>query len=594
VEASGREAIAARMRVAIERVRRSSGRIANEAHTQAIALQQIVATAEEAALDLQTTLELIGEARRRADHVHAELGDTLTQLESLTESVLTLATLTRNESSAIADLLDVTRRIDEIVEFVRGVSERTNLLALNAAIEAARAGEHGRGFGVVAGEVRKLADSTRIATQEMVALLDEVRLHGEQTREISENADRAVRASNQASGTARAALGVIAEAVRETVETFGSVEEAIAGQAARSDEFGRSAESLLELSRSHYSAAAESLLSINALEFHTIELGTRPAPERITRLRIATVNEPESCSGRTIRHLKTLIEERTEGRLAVEALFSYGSGGRGELQILMDVRAGALAFAAVGASIVGNILPQAQLFELPFLFDSRDHAFRILDGPYGRTLLAMLEDFGLIAYGYVENGFRHLTSHVRPLRMPQDVAGLRIRVQESPVHVYTVDALGAIPTPIPVFRLLEALRNGEVDGQHSPLPNTVSLRLYEVERFLTLSAHVYTPQFFVGNPAVVAALGDDATVVHAAIDEAIAYNRRVAAEIEAEALTTLRGRMDVFTPTAHERAAWVAATSGVADRLANHVGAQHVSALLNAVHETAPQRSVRT
>jgi tripartite ATP-independent transporter DctP family solute receptor len=585
VEGSGTETIAAKMRVAIERVRRSSQQIAGEAQTQAIALGQIVTTAEEAAQDLQTTLDLVAQARRSADRVNTELGSTLVQLESLSDSVIALATLTRDGSTAILDLLEVTRRIDEIVEFVREVSERTNLLALNAAIEAARAGEHGRGFGVVAGEVRKLADSTRTATQEMVTLLNEVQAHGDQTRELSEDADRAVHASNQASQTARSALAIIAEAVRGTVETFGRVEDAIGGQAARSEQFGRSAESLLALSRSHYSAAAQSVLSVNALEFHTVELGARPPAGPVRRLRIATVNEADSSSGRTIRHLKTLIEERTGGAVAVDALVAYGTGGRGELQILMEVRSGALAFAAVGASIVGNILPQAQLFELPFLFESRNHAFRVLDGAYGRAVLANLDEFGLFGLGFVENGFRHLTSHVRALRYPADIAGLRIRIQESPVHVYTMDAAGAIPTPIPVFRLYDALRTGEVDGQYSPLPNTLSLRLFEVERYLTLSAHVYTPQFMIGNPGAMAALGEYEPLVREAIAEAIAFNRRIAAEVEAEALAAVATRMQVHTPTADERAAWVTATSGVAERIAEHVGAAEVRALLAAVRD---------
>jgi tripartite ATP-independent transporter DctP family solute receptor len=585
-------AIAAKMRAAIERVRRSSQQIAHEAQTQAIALQQIVTTAEEAAGDLQTTLDLVGEARRRADRVNSELGNTLTQLESLTDSVLTLATLTQNGSNAILDLLDVTRRIDEIVEFVREVSERTNLLALNAAIEAARAGEHGRGFAVVAGEVRKLADSTRTATQEMVTLLNEVRTHGEQTREISKNADGAVHASNRASDTARAALAVIADAVRGTVETFSRVEEAIGGQAARSDQFGRSAESLLVVSRSHYSAAAQSVLSVNALEYHTVELGaSRINGARVESLRIATVNEADSCSGRTVRYLKSLIEERTGGALRVEALIAYGAGGRGELQSLMDVRGGVLGFAAVGASIVGNILPQAQVFELPFLFESRSQAFRVFDGPYGRAMLEMLAPFGLVGLGYVENGFRHLTSHVRPLRRPEDIARLRIRVQESPVHVYTIDVLGAIPTPIPVFRLYQALQSGEVDGQHSPLPNTLSLGLHEVERYLTLTAHVYTPQFVIGNPEIVAALGEHEPTVRGAIADAIAYNRRIAAEVDAEALAALQTRLDVHTPSPEERAAWVAATASVADRIGEHIGAQHITAVMNAVRESAGGRA---
>ncbi len=588
-EFSNPDVIAGKMRGAIGRVRHSSQQIAQEAQTQAAALQEIVVIANEASGDLQTTLDLVGEARRRADRVNSELGNTLNQLGSLTESVLTLATLTQNGSNAILDLLSVTRRIDEIVEFVREVSEQTNLLALNAAIEAARAGEHGRGFAVVAGEVRKLADSTRTATQEMVTLLNEVRARGQETREISQNADGAVATSNQASDTARAALSVIAEAVHGTVETFSRVEEAIGGQAARSDQFGRSAESLLALSRSHYSAAAESVLSINALEYHTVELSARRnrfhAP--LETLRIAVVNEPESATGLTMRYLKKLIEERTNGALKVDLQLLYAAAGRGELGILSDVRSGKVALAPVLAGIVGNILPEAQILELPYLFESRNHAFRVLDGPVGRAMLEKLRDFGLTGFGYIDNGFRHFTSSNRPLRLPEDFVRLRLRVQEAPVHLYTADALGAIPTPISVNRVYEAIARGEVDAQGSGLVNIVTRRLFEVQRYLSLAAYSYTMQFFIGNTEMIEALGEYAHIVERAIADAIVYNRQVAADLESEAIATLQTRMEVHTPTPAEHAALVAATRLVADRISDHVGAENVASVQDAARSTA-------
>jgi TRAP-type transport system periplasmic protein len=587
--AANAEAIAEKMQAAIERVRRSSQQIAHEAQSQAGSLQDIVVIANEAAGDLQTTLDLVGEARRRADRVNSELGNTLSQLQALTDSVLTLATLTESGNNAILQLLGVTRRIDEIVEFVREVSERTNLLALNAAIEAARAGEHGRGFAVVAGEVRKLADSTRTATQEMVTLLNEVRMRGEQTREISQNADTAVQASNNASAVARAALGIIADAVHGTVETFARVEEAIGGQAARSDQFGRSAESLLDLSRSHYSAAAESVLSINALEYHTVELGARRShrPETVDTLRIAVINEPDSATGLTMRYLKSLIEERTNGAIKVDLQLLYSSAGRGELGILADIRSGKVALAPILAAIVGNILPEAQIFELPYLFESRNHAFRVLDSPAGRTMLDRLHDFGLAGLGYVDNGFRHFTSSNRPLRLPEDFVRLHLRVQESPVHLYTADALGAIPTPIPVPRIYESISRGEVDAQASPLVNIVTRRLFEVQKYLSLTAHSYTMQFLIGNAAVVASLGDYAYIVEHAIKDALAYNRQIAADLESEALATLQTRIEVHTPTPSERAALVEATADVATRIADHVGQENIALITRAARETA-------
>jgi tripartite ATP-independent transporter DctP family solute receptor len=574
--------IAAQMQRAIERVRIASQRIAHEARDQSLALGEIVASASEAAGDLERTLDLVGEARRGADRVNTELGNTHDQLESLNDSVVTLATLTEDGSDAIVDLLAVTQRIDEIVDFVRNVSERTNLLALNAAIEAARAGEHGRGFGVVAGEVRKLADSTRTATQEMVRLLDEVRLRGEQTREIAQSADAAVNASHQASGAAREALGVIARAVEGTVETFGRVEDSIGGQAARSEQFGRAAQALLVLSRSHYNAAAESVLSINAIEYHTGELESGGAARGHDTLRIATPSARESGSGRTIRHLAALVEERTGGAVRVETIPSYRAGGKRELQTLIDVRNGTLDLVMAGPAIVGNLLVEAQLLELPYLFDSDRHAYAVLDGPAGRTILERLSEFGLAGYGYLGIGFRQITTRTRPVRVPADLAGLRMRVPEAPIFLHLMDAWGAIATPRSAQGAAGALSGGEVDGQQNPAANTLTAKLYEVERHLALTAHVFAPQILIGNAALPAWLGEHRRIVEEAIAEAIVYGRALGAELDREALAVLRDRMEVVTPTPQERAAWIAASAPVAERMADMAGDAAVRAMLEA------------
>jgi tripartite ATP-independent transporter DctP family solute receptor len=345
----------------------------------------------------------------------------------------------------------------------------------------------------------------------------------------------------------------------------------------------------LELSRSHYSAAAESVLSINALEYHTVELGTRHnhGPVAPEILRIAVVNEPDSATGLTMRYLKSLIEERTNGAIKVDLQMLYTGAGRGELGILAEVRRARVAFAPILAAIIGNILPEAQIFELPYLFESRNHAFRVVDSPAGRSMLERLRDFGLAGLGFVDNGFRHFTSSSHPLRVPADFARLRLRVQESPVHLYTAEALGAIPTPIPVPRIYESIARGEVDAQGSPLVNIVTRRLFEVQKYLSLTAHSYTMQFFVGNAQVVDSLGEYSYIVQRAIEDALAYNRQIAADLESEALATLQTRMEVHTPTPPERAALVAATAHVAGRIAEHVGHENIALIAQAAHDMA-------
>jgi len=202
-------------------------------------------------------------------------------------------------------------------------------------------------------------------------------------------------------------------------------------------------------------------------------------------------------------------------------------------------------------------------------------------------MLEKLRDFGLTGFGYIDNGFRHFTSSNRPLRLPEDFARLRLRVQEAPVHLYTADALGAIPTPISVNRVYEAIARGEVDAQGSGLVNIVTRRLFEVQRYLSLAAYSYTMQFFIGNTEMIEALGEYAYIVERAIADAIVYNRQIAADLDSEAIATLQTRMEVHTPTPAEHAALVAATRHVADRISDHVGAENVASVQDAARSTA-------
>ena len=562
------------MRRAAGRLRDTSRRIADNSAIQSVGLHEIADVSDAMASDLAQSLENIRAAATRAHAARERVDSAGASIELLVQSVETLAAGSRSARETMLELVATLARIDEIVAFVGEVSQRTNLLALNAAIEAARAGEHGRGFAVVASEVRKLADSTRDATKTMENLLREVRQGTERTTAVALSAEGAVAAGDRAATSARAALGEIGTAVRSTEEAFEGVQTATADQATRADEFGRSAAQLLRTSRSHVADAAEATLAINAIDFHLIEMevGTVTASGPVI---VSTGIAAESLAGRTVIELARRIGAVLPSA-RVEARAGDSAGGKGELGILSAVRRGETAIASIGCAIVGNVLPAFQLLEMPYLLDDRRHVAALLDGPYGRELLDSLRRLGLVGLGFVENGFRHVTNGVRPIRTPADMHRLRIRVVESPVHIAVGDALETFAAPIPLPRLRDALKAGEVDGQHNPLTTIKAFRLHEVQKHLTLTAHMYTPHVLLASAAWYDALGEDRARVDAAVAETIAWERREAEALDRTTLEELGRTLAIVSLSASERQAFVDATRPVYDAMGRIVGKEQI------------------
>ena len=568
------------MLAAITALRQTTRQVSSDAQTQVTSLAEIVQEARHAAVDLDEMLGLVAQARGEGTGAGRQLASAKAQIERLMQTVATLSALMRENSGAVVELLRLTRRIDEIVGVVIEVSEQTNLLALNASIEAWRAGEHGRGFAVVAREVRKLADSTRLATQEMDVLLKEVSERGRRTYALVGKADNALLHSDDASKTAGAAFASIETALRGSLVAFGGVEAAIGTQATRADEFGRSAESLMSTVRSHYAAAAENVISVNELEFHTSGLTNRKAEPQKNRLVIASSNAPTSLPGRTLTHLAQLIAQKTRGAVSVDLQIPYKSPR--DLELMMAIRDGQISMGTLAASIAGNIIPAAQLTELPFLFESFQHAWTVYDGAFGQGILAGLAGFGLAGFGFVESGFGHFSSADTPIRKPQDFIGLRMRVVESPMYIYLFDAMGALPIPLPSQQLREALKQGVVNAHDVPLANVIENKLYEYTKYITLSGHITTPHLLIANASAMAALGEHHGAVTQAIDETLRWQRDAAKRSEAESLATLASVAQIYRLTSAERAAFVAAARPAYERMKTLVGRAQVEGIVAA------------
>ena len=585
---------------AIERLRSASNRLTANAIAQTSAIVEIARTARSSTERVRGAGRAVSNARVRTTEADEQLRSAGRGIEELTTSSSELATVTKNALASIGELLALTEKINGIVDFVREVSERTNLLALNAKIEAARAGEHGRGFAVVAGEVGKLAASTREATRDMDELLREIAARGASTSAFGASLDDAVTDSERSADGARSALGAISGAVADVVATFAEVERLVESEIAAADQYGSAAGSLLRSVREHFADTAETQLWTGNVEFQSHELAALnqrrhdtpvAAHSPVRTLRVGCAVAPESLPARMLLMFKREVEQLSDGQLHIELVIPYE---KRQTQLLIDLRTADLALGSLNASLVGSLLPPAQLLELPYLFRSRRHAFATFDSAYGRALLARGASVDLTFLGFCENGVRHYTNDVRELRVAEDLRDLRMRTLEGPVPLYVASALDVTPYPMPLGKVRDAMRERRIDGQDNPLPTIVSTKFYEHQRFLTLTAHTYTPQILVANPDVLASLGDRRAIVEKAAERAIAWQRDAAAKFDTEALAELRRHLKVTTLDDAERETFVRATAPVYDRAADLVGEAELVALRSAASAAAAGLPVKT
>ncbi|WP_010648081.1 DctP family TRAP transporter solute-binding subunit [Oceanobacillus massiliensis] len=244
---------------------------------------------------------------------------------------------------------------------------------------------------------------------------------------------------------------------------------------------------------------------------------------------------------------KELVEEKTDGSIEVEI---HGNSTLGsEASAVEQVMDGSIEMTTVSAdSSFANTVPEMNVFGLPYLFEDRDHVYRTLDGDIGQELLDLTESQNMKGLGYWEVGFRHITNSTKEITTPEDVKGLQIRVQPSPVWESHMKAIGASPTPVDFNELYSAMDQGVVDGQENPLPTIDSMKFYEVQKYVSLTSHTYSPAIVVMNNDVWNGLDEEQqTAVQEAVDETTTYHREALAEKEEEILKTLEENDVIIT-----------------------------------------------
>jgi len=234
-----------------------------------------------------------------------------------------------------------------------------------------------------------------------------------------------------------------------------------------------------------------------------------------------------------------IVEARSAGKLKVN-VFAGGALGSDQANV-SALQGGTLEMAAMNSGILASVAKEFAIYDFPFLFANPKEADAIVDGPLGRSLHAKLDDKGLVGLAYYELGFRNITNSKRAIAKIDDIAGLRLRVIPNPINVDWVSALGANPTPLPFPELYAALEQKAVDGQENPVATIQGARLYEVQKFLTLSNHQYNPQSVLVSRKFWDSLSaDEKKVLQDAASESARYQREQSRTAAAGILDNLK------------------------------------------------------
>jgi tripartite ATP-independent transporter DctP family solute receptor len=277
-----------------------------------------------------------------------------------------------------------------------------------------------------------------------------------------------------------------------------------------------------------------------ALSF-TAALGAGADATAQTTLRINIAIAQNSHYGVAIDTFAREVEKRTGGRYKVQTFYSGALGA--ERESVEGVQLGTLDLTLTSTGPLPNFVPDVAILDIPFLFRDYAHARAVLDGPIGQELLTKFPPKGMIGLAWAENGFRHMTNSKRPVNQPEDLKGLKMRTMENPIHIEAYRQFGILPTPMAFTEVFTALQQGTVDGQENPLSVITSAKLDQVQKYLSLTGHVYSPAIFLMNKAQWDKLSEaDRQAFVDAAKEGIKANRARVDEDERRAVADLRGK----------------------------------------------------
>lgn len=208
-------------------------------------------------------------------------------------------------------------------------------------------------------------------------------------------------------------------------------------------------------------------------------------------IRVSNGINQEHPVGNGVTKMTACLLEKSGGKMKLQAFWGGALGG--DLQATQALRSGTQEMVITSTSPLVGILPDLGVFDLPFLFASEKEADAVLDGAFGKFISDKLPAVGLVNLSYWENGFRNLTNSKKPVEKVEDFPGLKVRVMQNNVFLDTFRTVGANAVPMAFQEVFAALETKAIDGQENPFVTIDTSKMYEVQKFLSVTRHAYTP-----------------------------------------------------------------------------------------------------
>ncbi|GEO39843.1 ABC transporter substrate-binding protein [Skermanella aerolata] len=256
-------------------------------------------------------------------------------------------------------------------------------------------------------------------------------------------------------------------------------------------------------------------------------------------LRFAFQNTADHPVGLGLAKFSDLVKQKSGSKITVK-LFPGGTLG-GDLQTVSALQGGTLDLTVLNTGVLAGIDKNTAILDFPYLFNSEKEADAVVDGPAGKKLHELLSSKGLIGLSYFENGFRQVTNSRHPVAKLEDFQGLRLRVLQLPLFIDIFKELGVNPVPLPFPELYPALEQKVVDGQENPINTIYYSKIHEVQKYVSLTRHVFNPQsVLIGKKTWDRFSQDEKSAIQEAAYEAAVYQRQVSREQTVKSLEAIK------------------------------------------------------